>query len=121
MRSLEHARASWQELRKNKTLRDLKDGVRLEHGLHSLNAGGSAGFRSASWKAFLLFDTLDVAEWKRTLTSSRSAYNSLRSHFFRFIDNPDDVGGGQDPLSQDFEVRLTIGVVATHILLSDRG
>ncbi|SMR50824.1 unnamed protein product [Zymoseptoria tritici ST99CH_1A5] len=103
MRSLDHARASWQELQKHKTLRELKDGVRLEYGLHSLNAGGSAGFRSASWKAFLLFDSLDVAEWQRTLTSSRSAYNSLRSHFFRFIDNPDDVGGGQDPLSQESE------------------
>jgi TBC1 domain family protein 5 len=114
MRSLEHARASWQELQKHKTLRELKDAVRLEHGLHSLNAGGCSGFRSALWKTFLLFDTLDVAEWKRTLASSRSAYNSLRSHFFRFIDNPDDVGGGgQDPLSQESEVRPDHFGVAT--------
>lgn len=102
MRSLEQARDSWQELSKYKTLRDLKDAVRLD------DAGSSAatrGLRSAAWKAFLLCDSVDVVEWQRTLASSRSAYNSLRAHFFRYIENPDDVGAGYDPLSsQDSEV-----------------
>lgn len=103
MRSLEHARQSWQELQQYRTLRELKDAVRVEPNskLESLT-----GFRSAAWKAFLLFDSVDVNEWQRTLASSRSAFNSLRTHFFRYLDHPEDVGAGSgfDPLTQDIEV-----------------
>lgn len=101
MRSLESAREPWQELQQYHTLRDLKDAVRLD----GRSSTSSNGLRSACWRAFLLFDNLDVDEWQRTLASSRSAYNSLRAHFFRFIDNPDDIGAGFDPLSQNAEVR----------------
>ncbi|KAK4507786.1 hypothetical protein PRZ48_001521 [Zasmidium cellare] len=100
MRSLEVARESWQELQQYSTLRDLKDAVRLE----SNSSAATAGLRSVCWKTFLLFDdTLESSEWLRILAASRSAYNSLRQHFFRFIDNPDDVGASFDPLSQDAE------------------
>ncbi|KAK4636005.1 TBC1 domain family member 5 [Fulvia fulva] len=99
MRSLEEARACWPELQRHASLRDLKDAVRLD-GRSSI---ATNGLRSACWKAFLLFDSVDVAEWQKTLAASRSAYNSLKSHFFRYIDNPDDVGTGFDPLSQETE------------------
>lgn len=102
MRSLEVARESWQELQQYSTLRDLKNAVRLE----SNSSAATTGLRSVCWKIFLLFDdTLESSEWLRILAASRSAYNSLRQHFFRFIDNPDDVGAQVDPLSQDAEVR----------------
>lgn len=103
MRSLEDARTSWQELYQYKSLRKLKDAVRLSDGHTSI---ATRGLRSACWKAFLLFDTLDFDEWQRTLASSRSAYNSLHAHFFRFVENQnlDADTAGLDPLSQDTEV-----------------
>lgn len=101
MRSLEHARTSWQEIHQYKSLRQLKDAVRLSDGHTSI---ATRGLRSACWKAFLLFDSLDFDEWQRVLASSRSAYNSLHAHFFRFVDNHDAETAGLDPLSQDTEV-----------------
>lgn len=102
MRSLKIARDSWRELQNYSNLRDLKDAVRLDSNSSFATTGG----RSLCWRAFLLFnDNLDPDEWLRILGASRSAYNSLRTHFFRFIDNPDDVGAQFDPLSQDAEVR----------------
>lgn len=102
MRSLEDARTSWQELHQYKTLRQLKDAVRLSPDGHSSVA--TRGLRSACWKAFLLFDTLDLDEWQRVLASSRSAYNSLHAHFFRSVEDRDAETAGLDPLSQDTEV-----------------
>jgi TBC1 domain family protein 5 len=82
------------------SVRELRDAVRPgPKGSIAVN-----GLRSACWMAFLLFDTLDATVWQKTLTSSRSAYDSLRSHFLRFIENPDEVNLGFDPLSQDSEV-----------------
>ena len=100
MRSLESARASWQELKQIQTLRDLKEAVRLD-GSSSI---ATAGARSICWKVFLLFDTLDVSVWTRTLSSSRLAYNTLRSHFLRYLDNPDEANAGFDPLSEGNDV-----------------
>ncbi len=101
MRTLEHARTSWQELHQYRSLRQLKDAIRLSGGHTSI---ATRGLRSACWKAFLLFDTLDLDEWQRILASSRSAYNSLHAHFFRFVENLDAEPTGLDPLSQDTEV-----------------
>ncbi|EME48684.1 hypothetical protein DOTSEDRAFT_67654 [Dothistroma septosporum NZE10] len=99
MRSLDEARACWPELQRYASLRDLKDAVRADAN-SSLAANG---LRSVCWKAFLLFDSVELAEWQKTLAASRSAYNALKSHFFRYIDNPDDVGTGHDPLSHGTE------------------
>lgn len=99
MRSLEDARESWQTLKQYQSLRDLKDAVRLDGNL-SLATGGC---RSACWKAFLLFDTVDTSAWTRTLLSSRSAYNSLRAHFMRHLEDTDE---SYDPLSKDTEVSI---------------
>jgi len=100
MRSLESARSSWQELKRYRTLQELKEAIRLDDRSSSI---AQAGCRSACWKAFLLFDTLDVTVWQRTLTSSRSAYNALRSHYFRDIDHLDGDDGNYDPLGEDTE------------------
>jgi TBC1 domain family protein 5 len=114
MRSLDAARESWQHLHHYPTLRELKQAVRL-------NARASvttSGLRSVCWKAFLLFDTLDLHEWQRVLASSRSAYNSLHAHFFRFIENPDDLVAGLDPLTQDTEVGSCPSAGATLLTLA---
>lgn len=110
MRSLADAKSSWEELKQYPSLADLKEAVRLDGHISAPNNG----LRSACWKAFLLFDNLDIAAWPRTLLSSRSAYTSLRMHFLRHLENPDEQA---DPLSEETDVslcfrhRLTFGVV----------
>jgi hypothetical protein len=95
MRTLEDASASWQQLKQYRNLADLRQGVRISHtALPSPIV--SAGLRSATWKTFLLFQSLATAEWPKTLAASRSAYESLRSHLLRHLDNPDEVSGDED-------------------------
>jgi TBC1 domain family protein 5 len=94
MRSLDSAREGWSQLKQYKHLPPLRTAVRLDG--HS--SAATTGLRSASWKAFLLFEDLDTPTWPRTLLSSRSAYNSLRMHFLRAIENPDEHA---DPLSNE--------------------
>lgn len=100
MRPLDDARGSWEEVKQYQTLRQLKDAVRLD-GDHSI---ATSGGRSTCWKAFLLFDSADTSTWPRILSSSRSAYNALRAHFLKHLENPDEVTAGYDPLSVDNEV-----------------
>ncbi|KAK5122254.1 hypothetical protein LTR85_004164 [Meristemomyces frigidus] len=101
MRSLRDASTSWQELKQYHSLAELRESVRLDG--HT-SAAASAGLRSACWKAFLLFDSVETATWPKTLASSRSAYNSLRLHFLQYLENPaDDLEAGYDPLSEDAE------------------
>lgn len=97
MRSLADAKQSWEELQQYPSLADLKEAVRLDGHISAPNNG----LRSACWKAFLLFDNVDTASWPRTLLSSRSAYNSLRLHFLRHLENPDEQA---DPLSEETDV-----------------
>lgn len=103
MRSLESASASWTELRSYGTLDDLKRAVRIEG--HT-SATSSAGLRSACWKIFLLFDSLDMSTWVRKLAASRSAYDSLRMHFLGRLENPDIFAN--DPLSDCGEVSFAL-------------
>lgn len=100
MRSLDQAKVSWEEFRQYSTLKDLKEAIRLDGDSSIATNGG----RSACWKAFLLFEDLDTSSWIRTLSSTRSAYNSLKTHFLRHIENPDELGAGYDPLSGEAEV-----------------
>lgn len=97
MRSLDSARDGWEELKQYRDIQALRIAVRLDG--HS--SAPSSGLRSACWKAFLLFEDIDTAQWPRTLLSSRSAYNSLRMHFLRQIENPDEHA---DPLSDETDV-----------------
>ncbi|KAK0934324.1 hypothetical protein LTR29_014122 [Friedmanniomyces endolithicus] len=94
MRSLQDASASWQDLKQYKTLKDLQEAVRLDGG-HTSPAA-SSGLRSACWKTFLLFDSVDTVIWPKTLASSRSAYNSLRMHFLSQLDNQDELSDPMD-------------------------
>lgn len=98
MRSLEEARKSWQTLTACSSLADLKEHVRAPTLESSITS------RSIYWKTFLLFDSCDQSEWLRRLADSRSAYVSLRGHFLRAIENPDEVEADLDPLSEDVEV-----------------
>ncbi|KAK4539091.1 hypothetical protein LTR36_001929, partial [Oleoguttula mirabilis] len=100
MRSLHDASTSWQALKQYRSLPELRESVRRDG--HT-SAAASAGLRSACWKAFLLFDSVDTATWPKTLAASRSAYNSLRMHFLQPLENPDDLDAAYDPLSEDAE------------------
>lgn len=91
MRSLEAAANSWRELHEYTLLGDLREATRIEG--HS-SAVASAGLRSTAWKACLLFETLDTSTWLKTLASSRSAYDSLRMHFLRDLENQEELGPG---------------------------
>ncbi|OJD36351.1 tbc domain-containing protein [Diplodia corticola] len=99
MRSARDARASWELLEQAKSLADLRAAV----GLGSAPATLVGGQRSACWKAFLLFENVDHAEWPSTLAESRSVYDSLRAHFLRAIENPDELESALDPLSENDE------------------
>jgi len=103
MRRLADAKQSWQELQQYPSLAELKEAVRLDGHLSAPNNG----LRSACWKAFLLFDNVDTASWPRILLSSRSAYNSLRLHFLRHIENPEEQA---DPLAEETDVSSTSDV-----------
>ena len=55
---------------------------------------------------FLLYNETNKTAWTKTLTDSRSAYTSLKEHFFKNIDNPDDVSA-EDPLNDTETVSET--------------
>ncbi|KAH7049164.1 rab-GTPase-TBC domain-containing protein [Macrophomina phaseolina] len=99
MRSSRDARASWDLLDQVKTLDDLRSAVGLESAPTPL-AGGQ---RSVCWKAFLLFENVNRPEWPSTLAESRAVYESLRAHFLRAIENPDELESALDPLSESDE------------------
>lgn len=117
MRSLDTARDIWQEFKQYSTLQEVKEAVRLDE-RSSIATGGC---RSACWKAFLIFESLDVTLWLRTLSSSRSAYNSLRAHCLRNVDQPDESEAGYDPLGQDLEVSRPSFMFGCLSIWSDRG
>lgn len=62
------------------------------------------GLRSLCWKGFLLYGPLSQASWPKKLAESRSAYTSLRDHFLKYIDHPDDLQSAVDPLADDDNV-----------------
>ncbi|MCJ1398182.1 hypothetical protein MMC11_001379 [Xylographa trunciseda] len=59
-----------------------------------------AAYNLTNDQAFLLFENLDRSTWSKTLHDSRSAYSSLRDHFLRDIEHPDDLSAA-DPLADD--------------------
>ena len=56
-------------------------------------------------QAFLVFKSLEKSTWAKTLSDSRSAYISLREHFLKYIENPDDLSA-EDPLTDTETVSL---------------
>ncbi|TGO82700.1 hypothetical protein BPOR_0774g00020 [Botrytis porri] len=98
MRSLEDSRKRWQvTIKSASNLTELKKSVRID-GEHSPCNGG---LRSICWKTFLLFQNTEITGWARGLEDSRSAYTSLKQHFLRFIEHPNDLGSSLDPLDDD--------------------
>ncbi|KAI9646210.1 hypothetical protein NHQ30_005650 [Ciborinia camelliae] len=101
MRSLEDAsdkRAKWQvTINSASSLAELKQSVRLD----GEDSPCQGGLRSICWKTFLLFQSTEITSWVRGLEDSRSAYTSLREHFLRFIEHPNDLGSSLDPLDDD--------------------
>ena len=75
------------------------------------------GLRSVCWKSFLLNGPLSKASWTRKLKDNRAGYSSLRSHFLKYIDNPNDLHSSTDPLADDDTVSTSIchGVVTDHL------
>ena len=76
---------------------DLREAVRSGDGPDPCERG----LRSVCWKAFLLYGPISQASWPKKLSEGRSAYSSLRDHFLRFIDNPNDIQTAADPLADD--------------------
>ncbi|KAF3044179.1 hypothetical protein E8E11_003682 [Didymella keratinophila] len=52
---------------------------------------------------FLLFKTLDRSSWPNHLADSRRTYDSLRTHYLRAIEHPDELESSVDPLSDNDE------------------
>ncbi|KAK4697329.1 TBC1 domain family member 5, partial [Lecanoromycetidae sp. Uapishka_2] len=95
MRSISETRARWEATLANRSgLSDLRKAIKDSNKQNPcLN-----GLRSICWKVFLLFKTLDKPAWVKTLHDSRSAYTSLREHFLKNLENPDDLSA-EDPLT----------------------
>ena len=57
-----------------------------------------------SIQAFLLYGPLSQISWPKKLSESRTTYSSLREHFLKYIDHPDDLQSVIDPLADDDNV-----------------
>ncbi|TID24236.1 hypothetical protein E2P81_ATG02539 [Venturia nashicola] len=99
MRALAAAEKYWARLSDYRDFPALKTAILDAHEEPQL----LTGLRSVCWKIFLTFRNLDRASWPVSLTTSRSAYDSLRSHYLRAIDHPDEVSTDADPLSEHAE------------------
>ncbi|KAK6605580.1 WD repeat domain-containing protein [Botrytis cinerea] len=98
MRSLEDSRKRWQvTIKSASNLTELKKSLRID----GENSPCNGGLRSICWKTFLLFQNTEITGWARGLEDSRSAYTSLREHFLRFIEHPNNLGSSLDPLDDD--------------------
>lgn len=96
MPSLAEAQQHWKGITRCKSVNELQDSF--------LRADGSdtdwRSLRSVHWRTFLLFRTIDDAACRKTILSTRSAYDTLRSHF-----STSDVNAAtNNPLNEDLEV-----------------
>ncbi|KAF2875475.1 rab-GTPase-TBC domain-containing protein [Massariosphaeria phaeospora] len=98
MRTLSEAEKHWRQLDDFHSLTDLKIFV-SSHKEPQI----TSGLRSVTWKIFLLFKTLDRSSWPTHLSDSRTTYESLRSHYLRAIQHPDEFESSVDPLSENEE------------------
>jgi hypothetical protein len=64
----------------------------------------SCGHDLIQSQIFLLFKTLDRSTWPSKLHESRDTYSSLRAHYLRAIEHPDEFDSSVDPLSENEEV-----------------
>ncbi|KAH8692892.1 putative TBC domain protein [Talaromyces proteolyticus] len=100
MKTVEEARRRWEILSSHgKSTNDLRQAVKAEE----KGSPCDDGLRSVYWKAFLLYDNLEQPEWTQRLSDTRSAYDSLKDHFLKYIKHPDDLESTVDPLAEDDE------------------
>ncbi|KAL2402912.1 TBC1 domain family member 5 [Exophiala dermatitidis] len=97
MRDLQDIQRRWTSLFSTSIGVDLRQALRDGEGFDPCEDG----LRSVCWKAFLLYGPLSQASWSKPLAESRSAYVSLRDHFLRFIEHPNDLHSSADPLADD--------------------
>ncbi|KAF1986713.1 RabGAP/TBC [Aulographum hederae CBS 113979] len=97
MRTLADAQKAWKTLEKFQDLSQLRESVQIQHG----DTSATTGLRSVCWKSFLLFESFDQTIWPGILGDSRTAYDSLRNHFLRAIEHPDELESAVDPLSDN--------------------
>ena len=97
MRPADETIRRWRSLFETSVGVDLREAVRDASGVDPCESG----LRSVCWKSFLLLGPLSARTWPKRLAESRSAYNSLRDHFLRFIDHPNDLHSSTDPLADD--------------------
>ncbi|RVX69998.1 hypothetical protein B0A52_06169 [Exophiala mesophila] len=97
MRTFDDIQRRWALLFSTSIGVDLRQSVRDGEGFDPCEDG----LRSVCWKAFLLYGPLSQGSWPKKLIESRSAYTSLRDHFLRFIDHPNDLHSSADPLADD--------------------
>jgi TBC1 domain family protein 5 len=50
---------------------------------------------------FLQFRSTDKSAWSTGLGDTRTAYSSLKDHFLKYIERPNEVGSALDPLDDD--------------------
>ncbi|KAF2029343.1 RabGAP/TBC [Setomelanomma holmii] len=98
MRSILEAEKHWRQLDDFHSLTDLKIHV-SSHKEPQI----TAGLRSVCWKIFLVFKTLDRSSWPTHLADSRKSYESLRTHYLRAIQHPDEFESSVDPLTENEE------------------
>ncbi|OAT08726.1 TBC domain-containing protein [Blastomyces gilchristii SLH14081] len=100
MKTVEEARKRWHSLFSGRSsLAELKQELKSKDG----DKLCQDGLRSVCWKAFLVHQNLDTASWPAEISNSRTAYQSLREHFLRYIEHPDDLPSTADPLAEDDE------------------
>ncbi|KAI9785204.1 MAG: hypothetical protein M1839_000842 [Geoglossum umbratile] len=98
MRSLDESSKRWAALFADITdLSDLRNAVRRANG----DGPCITGLRSVCWKSFLLFANFDTPTWSKTLEDSRGAYNTLRGHFLRSLEHPEELDTSVHPLAED--------------------
>ncbi|KAI1623879.1 molybdopterin biosynthesis protein MoeB [Exophiala viscosa] len=97
MRTFEENQRRWSSLFSTSIGVDLRQALRDGEGFDPCEDG----LRSVCWKAFLLYGPLSQRSWPKKLAESRSAYVSLRNHFLRFIEHPNDIHSSADPLADD--------------------
>ncbi|TEA13334.1 TBC1 domain family member 5 [Colletotrichum sidae] len=99
MRTLDEAQARWAEtLKYAGILPDLQRAVKY----NGTSSPCISGCRSVCWKTFLLFQTVDVADWLHHATESRRYYSEQRDHFLKFINHPEELAKvAVDPLADD--------------------
>ncbi|KAH0534166.1 hypothetical protein FGG08_007235 [Glutinoglossum americanum] len=98
MRSLDESSKRWAALfAAIADISDLKNAVKRSNG----DGPCITGLRSVCWKSFLLFANFDTPTWSKTLEDSRGAYGSLREHFLRNLEHPEELDSSVDPLADD--------------------